>query len=137
MGLVRTRVHKDHAWDKHPWKSEKPVGGDREFNQKREADQDDVNMCLSCPVPPKKCHGIGNCYNKRTGEFLKREFRNERKEFRRVQFDRERFLTALRQTKDNKELAQMFGVSTPTIRKWKDMLGVPRGSKDVYELPEE
>lgn len=137
MGLVRTRVHKDHSWDKHPWKSEKPVGSDREFSPKREADRKDVEMCLSCPVPPNRCCGIGNCYNKKTGEFLKREFRNERKPFRRVQFNRDKFLDALRQTRDNKVLAEMFDVSTPTIRKWKDFVGVPRGSKDVYELPEE
>lgn len=138
MGLVRTRVHKDHTWGKHPWKSDNPEGSDREFSPKREADMKDVSMCLSCPVPQKKCHGLGHCYNEETGEYVKKQFRSDmRKDCRRVSFDMERFLTALRQTRDNKELAKMFGVSTPTIRKWRDFAGVPRGSKDVFEIPEE
>lgn len=78
--------------------------------------QEEIDVCLNCPLPESKCHGTETCFrlNEITGSAI---YKSARKKA--GKFNEEKFLYTIKTNMSAANSAKFLGVSERTVRKWK------------------
>ena len=117
MSTYVTRVHRKTESVK-PWNSVnagKPP--DKYVPIHYQEEQADIDLCLSCPLPPEKCCGIGYCYKMLDGQAFKTRRRTHGK------FDNEKFFQMCEQGRSSYRIAKEMNVTRTAVTLWKKKYG--------------
>lgn len=112
MGDYKTRVHRRQGTVK-PWNSTDSFRP-REYKYEpiHKPDlQEEIDMCVNCPLPAKKCFGNGGCYIK---DGMAKKSRKNRGAYDAGEYKKMRELGC---TDD--QVAAAFGVTRKTAAKWR------------------
>jgi hypothetical protein len=115
------RVHRQTT-SVRPWHSENAAWKIDNYTPIHSPDrQDDIDMCINCPLPEEMCHGSGNCYAERDGERARLTSGKRRP---RGLFDYDLFIEAHEKGMTREEMARMFKVLPRTIQNWNRKYGI-------------
>lgn len=116
MGKIITRVHRQKTASK-PWNSGDSFVSDgyRYTPVHNPDEQEQIDLCINCPLPAKKCHGNGGCYE--AAKIAK--LRMQGKKRPRSTFNKEKWEKAIAKGMTDEQIAAMFGVAKKTAAKWR------------------
>ncbi len=128
-----TRVHRSSA-AKRPWNSAYSKSEHSYTPIHFPDEQEDIDLCINCPLPVEKCKGKGGCY-KEAREYKRRKLEESEKRPT-GRFDKDKFLWGIRNGLSTEQIASVFGVTSRTINKWRkkyDFLLDEEGGEDCKE----
>lgn len=116
MPLKFTRVHRTTSCTR-PWNSDDCERVAEKYIPVHYPDkQEDIEKCMNCPLPPKMCHGNGDCYiTPEDDERITYSFGVRRK---RGKFDYAAFVKAHEDGLTTTQIALAFSVTRRTVRDW-------------------
>lgn len=116
MPTYVTKVHRTVSTTK-PWNSVNAKRtNEKDVTVHFVEEQEDIDLCLSCPLPPDKCYGIGSCYKMREDSTVQWKRRSP------GHFERDKFESLCNQGLSNYRIAATLGVTRTTVAKWRKKL---------------
>lgn len=116
MAEFKTRVHRRQGTAK-PWNSTDAYRpNEYKYEPIHKPDQqEEIDLCINCPLPEKKCFGNGGCYEKArlTKDRIKKSRQN------RGAFDAEEYEKLRKAGCTDDQVAATFGVTRKTAAKWR------------------
>ena len=120
MPAYMTKVHRTVSTTK-PWNSVNAKRtNDKEVTVHFMEEQEDIDLCLNCVLPPEKCHGLGYCYKMLDGQAHKTRRRTHGK------FDNEKFIQMCEQGLSSYRVAKEMNVTRTAVGFWKKKYGFDR-----------
>lgn len=86
---------------------------------RRPETQAEIDLCINCPLPEKRCAGNGGCYLRKTEDG--KVVRRQRKQA--GAFNPEVYVKAKRKGLNDEQIAALFGVTKKTVKRWGERYG--------------
>ena len=124
MGELVTRVHRKRSSNR-PWNSSESFRPDEyRYTPVHNPDnQKEIDLCINCPLPAKKCRGNGWCYEE--AKIAQLTMVKQRK--RHGTFDPDKYKKARENGMNDDQVAALFGVTKKTAARWRRRYDAERG----------